>query len=461
MPPIAHENDCVRGILAALAICADLGKLGYQAAIGITSGTTFCGIVGHHGNRREYTVLGDTVNLSARLMQRAKAENGGVITDDTTKHFAEKYLHFESRPEILVKGKNDRIKIHRPYPRMSTLVLHSAMASEKTPAKTSSTAGVKAKRNTRPMDNIMVNMYRVQVMSAHSSMKLPRETLRVHGENLNYSISARDHIRDRFSKMLKSMSPSVPSATLIVEAETGLGKTHLLCRLLNNENTKKLRVLVATGSPFLSQDDNPYNTIVDLINCERAAIGLQEHTQANEWTAYLKTKILKFCNTIQMQAHCYLLNSLLHTNFKCPNIDTVSDIKRNESMTSCFFGMIKASRSEYGECLLDLDIDDQPQKTPHNNFDDEEHTGDAESNKSTVDIEPAGILLLHLLYAFTCERGLVIAVDSAMHLHEKTWQILSFVASSFQNCTLVLAARPPCRSRSVNAVRSVFRKQLR
>lgn len=60
LPPIAHEDDAVRGILASLAICAELRNLGplnisLNPSVGITSGTAFCGVVGHSGNRREYT----------------------------------------------------------------------------------------------------------------------------------------------------------------------------------------------------------------------------------------------------------------------------------------------------------------------------------------------------------------------------------------------------------------------
>lgn len=37
------------------------------ASAGVTSGFTFCGVVGHE-HRHEYTVIGRTVNMAARLM---------------------------------------------------------------------------------------------------------------------------------------------------------------------------------------------------------------------------------------------------------------------------------------------------------------------------------------------------------------------------------------------------------
>ena len=39
LPPLAHEDDSIRGVLAALAICAKLHELGFKPAIGVTTGT--------------------------------------------------------------------------------------------------------------------------------------------------------------------------------------------------------------------------------------------------------------------------------------------------------------------------------------------------------------------------------------------------------------------------------------
>ncbi len=68
LPPLSHEDDTTRGVLCGLAICERLWAQGLIASVGITTGVVFCGVVGST-TRKEYTVLGDTVNLSARLMQ--------------------------------------------------------------------------------------------------------------------------------------------------------------------------------------------------------------------------------------------------------------------------------------------------------------------------------------------------------------------------------------------------------
>lgn len=64
----------------ALMRSSRLWDQGLSASVGVTTGVVFCGVVGAT-MRKEYTVLGDTVNLSARLMQYACVNGGGVVCD--------------------------------------------------------------------------------------------------------------------------------------------------------------------------------------------------------------------------------------------------------------------------------------------------------------------------------------------------------------------------------------------
>ena len=116
LPPLAHEDDPMRGILGSLDIVARLKSLNRVASIGITTGTAFCGVVG--GNmRREYSVLGDVVNLSARLMQFAgKEKGGGVFCDRFTYNACRSGIAFATIGEIMVKGKSEPVRVYQPYP---------------------------------------------------------------------------------------------------------------------------------------------------------------------------------------------------------------------------------------------------------------------------------------------------------------------------------------------------------
>jgi hypothetical protein len=113
LPPLAHEDDPVRALLSCLKMQQKLSQeLGIESSIGVTSGMAYCGIIGSSGTRREYTVLGDTVNLSARLMQAAERR---VLCDAATfKSARGSRLRFTELPAIRVKGKSEPIVIYEP-----------------------------------------------------------------------------------------------------------------------------------------------------------------------------------------------------------------------------------------------------------------------------------------------------------------------------------------------------------
>jgi len=115
LPPLAHQDDAVRGILTAFKLRQELSKINCACSIGLTTGLVFTGVVGTSGNRREYSVLGDTVNLSARLMQAACGEKEyKVFVDEETKRDAEHKIRFKFFECRTVKGKTEQIPIYAP-----------------------------------------------------------------------------------------------------------------------------------------------------------------------------------------------------------------------------------------------------------------------------------------------------------------------------------------------------------
>eukprot|EP00947_MAST-08B_sp_MAST-8B-sp1_P000620 g620.t1 len=116
LPPLAHKDDATRAALCSLAVCGKLHELGLpQCAVGVTSGTAFCGVVGHRGGRREYTVLGDVVNLAARLMQHGgQPGSPAVVLDAATHRTVHRHVDLEALEPIMVKGKANPIQIYCP-----------------------------------------------------------------------------------------------------------------------------------------------------------------------------------------------------------------------------------------------------------------------------------------------------------------------------------------------------------
>jgi class 3 adenylate cyclase/tetratricopeptide (TPR) repeat protein len=109
LPPLAHEDDPVRGVQAALDLQTELRKLNLDCAIGVATGRAFCGARGND-TRREYAILGDVVNLAARLMQAAET----VLCDAPTQQAAQARLNFETLAPITAKGKAELVAVFRP-----------------------------------------------------------------------------------------------------------------------------------------------------------------------------------------------------------------------------------------------------------------------------------------------------------------------------------------------------------
>lgn len=104
--PVAHENDEERAIRCAIDL---IGLPGVQIRVGINTGFVYAGQVGSE-TRQEYTVMGDVVNLSARLMQAAQP-NQILISADTHSFVPDAFV-WENFDPISVKGKSQPIAVY-------------------------------------------------------------------------------------------------------------------------------------------------------------------------------------------------------------------------------------------------------------------------------------------------------------------------------------------------------------
>ncbi|ORM40335.1 Adenylate cyclase 2 [Babesia sp. Xinjiang] len=113
-PPVYHTDDPVRSVFVGLKVANDCAKLGLHHGIGITTGSVWCGTLGND-TRREYTCLGDYVNLSARLMaMAAKSEQHRIIVDEATARAAGSILEFIDLESVKLKGKEQWVKVFTP-----------------------------------------------------------------------------------------------------------------------------------------------------------------------------------------------------------------------------------------------------------------------------------------------------------------------------------------------------------
>lgn len=105
----AYEDDPVRAVRAALAMHESLHALGVAGRVGLATERIFAGTRGS-AHRMEFGLMGDGVNLAARLMQAAQP----ILCDAATRSAARNRIVFESLAPLTVKGKSAPVEAYRP-----------------------------------------------------------------------------------------------------------------------------------------------------------------------------------------------------------------------------------------------------------------------------------------------------------------------------------------------------------
>jgi class 3 adenylate cyclase/tetratricopeptide (TPR) repeat protein len=111
--PVAHEDDAERAVRAGLDIQAAAREyaeavrrnygVDFQVRVGINTGLAVLAAVGDE-IRTEYTAMGDTTNVAARL--QSAAEPGSVLISADTYHLVKQLFELRPRGGAMVKGKS-------------------------------------------------------------------------------------------------------------------------------------------------------------------------------------------------------------------------------------------------------------------------------------------------------------------------------------------------------------------
>jgi adenylate cyclase len=123
--PVAKSDDAERAVRAGLAICERIRVLGEQLAreklpnpdigIGINTARVIAGNIGSP-TRLNYTVLGDGVNLAARLESLTKRYQVPIVVGEATFHQV-KSMVYRELDKVKVRGKSVSVRIFQPLGR--------------------------------------------------------------------------------------------------------------------------------------------------------------------------------------------------------------------------------------------------------------------------------------------------------------------------------------------------------
>jgi len=118
--PVAHEDHCERAVRAALEMMENLAAFNAQQAslrkvqirigIGVASGVMIAGYTGTQ-HRAQYTCIGDTVNLGARLEQHTKVAGCPILIDANTRSGLPEDIAIEPLGPVLFKGKQQSVDV--------------------------------------------------------------------------------------------------------------------------------------------------------------------------------------------------------------------------------------------------------------------------------------------------------------------------------------------------------------
>ena len=115
--PIAHEDDPQRAVRCALDMVRSIEELGtaqratgsegLRVRVGINTGPVVVGLIGTEKSH-EYTAMGDTVNVAARMQSAARP--GSVLVTSATYRFVAPLVEASDVGMLELKGKSDAVR---------------------------------------------------------------------------------------------------------------------------------------------------------------------------------------------------------------------------------------------------------------------------------------------------------------------------------------------------------------
>ena len=284
LSPFCTEHHAVRAVTFALSLTEELSRPGEspEVCVGVTTGRAYCGCVGSP-QRMEYTLYGAIVNLSARLMEAAWKAGARVLCDDDTRKDCSARIRWAELPlTIAVKGKQQPCVVHEPMevaPVEHQRRLSQLSSPKASPRFHSDTAGeVQTTVKQEPSSSLTPT-------STPSSPALSIQDA-VRASEVVELCAERGTVYDRIVALL-SDADHRSTPIIVVEGAPGIGKSHLLQRLLAACDSMHLTAL--TGAADSMETATPYFAFLPIMHSIFAQHQLLQDASATEgsWLAAL------------------------------------------------------------------------------------------------------------------------------------------------------------------------------
>uniref|UniRef100_A0A671FTQ8 Adenylate cyclase type 10 n=1 Tax=Rhinolophus ferrumequinum TaxID=59479 RepID=A0A671FTQ8_RHIFE len=263
--------------------CSQVHKI-HTVSIGVASGIVFCGIVGH-SVRHEYTVIGQKVNIAARMMMYYP----GIVTCDSVTYNSSNLpaYFFKELPKKVMKGVADS----GPY---QCLGLNEKV------------------------------MFGMAYLTSN--------------RNEGYPLLGRDEEIKYFRCSMREFLTSNCSRVLMYEGLSGYGKSQILMEIERLAQSKNHRT-IAIALTKISFHQNFYTIQILMAN----VLGLDTCRHYKERQSNLQNKV----NTLLDEKFYCILNDIFHVQFPISReVSTMSTLRRQKQLEALFMKILKQTVKE-------------------------------------------------------------------------------------------------------------------
>ena len=119
--PVSHDDDEDRAVRAAISMITDMwtwnikraeaGQKPVDMGIGLNTGNVVSGNIGSP-KRMDYTMIGDGVNLAARLESACKSYSARILISENTRVKLRGTYRIRDIDDVVVKGKTQPVRVH-------------------------------------------------------------------------------------------------------------------------------------------------------------------------------------------------------------------------------------------------------------------------------------------------------------------------------------------------------------